>query len=87
MKSFSVKAYAELIGKSEKTVYKMIKSGSVDAYKYDGKFLIHVDPNLLKTLQRVQDECDELKRLLEQLHGINPDSETARAELQKIISC
>lgn len=64
MKALTVKAYAELIGKSEKTVYKMIKNSSIDAFKIDGKYRVNVDKNLLKVIDRTQKALEEAKAVL-----------------------
>lgn len=77
MKAFSVKAYAELVGKSEKTVYKMIKNGSVDAFKYDGKYLINVDTNLLKALTRTQEALEEANAVLKSFEAESLNLQTA----------
>lgn len=60
----SVKEYAELIGKNEKTVYKMIKGKNVTAAKEDGKFRITVDKNLIKVIERAQQALNEAKAIL-----------------------
>lgn len=64
MKLITVQAYAELIDKSEKTVYKMIKKGSVDAAKVDGRYRVSVDKNLLKAIDRTQHALEEAKAVL-----------------------
>lgn len=60
----SVKEYARLVGKSEKTVYKKIKSRSVNAVKERGRHLIRVDKSLLKVIERTQKALEETITLL-----------------------
>lgn len=48
MKYLSVKEYASLIGKSNKTVYKMIDEGFVAATKEGKTLKVAVDTNILK---------------------------------------
>ena len=50
----SVKEYAKLIGKNEKTVYKMIKDEVLVTKKENGKHCIKVDKNLLKVIDRAE---------------------------------
>lgn len=69
MKLLSVKSYAALIGKSEKTVYKMIKKESVDAIKKDGKYRIFVDKNLIKVIDRTQKALEEAKAVLQSMEA------------------
>lgn len=64
MKNLTVKAYAELIDKSEKTVYKMIKNETIDAFKQEGKYRVNVDKNLLKVIDRTQKALEEAKAVL-----------------------
>lgn len=60
----SVKEYARLVGKSEKTVYKKIKNRSVNAVKERGTYLIRVDKSLLKVIERTQKALEETTNLL-----------------------
>lgn len=64
MTKMSVKEYADLIGKNEKTVYKMIKSRSLNAVKEDGKYRVTVDKNLIKVIERAQQALNEAKAIL-----------------------
>lgn len=64
MKQMSVKEYAKLIGRNEKTVYRMIKEESIVAVKEKGKLRINVDKNLLKVIDRAQQALDEAKAIL-----------------------
>lgn len=64
MRTMSVKEYARLVGKSEKTVYKKIKSRSVNAVKERGRHLIRVDKSLLKVIERTQKALEETITLL-----------------------
>jgi len=60
----SVKEYARLVGKSEKTVYKKIKGKRINAVKENRKYLIRVDKNLLKVIDRTQKALEETIALL-----------------------
>lgn len=60
----SVKEYAKLIGKNEKTVYKMIKDEVITTKKENGKHRINVDKNLLKVIERAQQALQEAKAIL-----------------------
>ena len=64
LKKLSVKEYAKLIGKNEKTVYRMIKEESLFAVKVNGKFRLNVDKNLLKVIDRAQKALEEAKTVL-----------------------
>ena len=64
MKKMSVKEYAKLIGKNEKTVYRMIKDESLFAIKENGKLRLKVDKNLLKVIERAQKALEEAKTIL-----------------------
>ncbi len=59
-----VKAYAKLIERNEKTVYKMIKDGMLLTHKEQGKIQIMVDKNLIKILERTQLALEECKTML-----------------------
>ena len=63
-KTMGVKAYAELIERNEKTVYKMIKDGLLLTQKEQGKIQIMVDKNLIKILERTQLALEECKSIL-----------------------
>lgn len=64
MRRMSVKEYARLVGKSEKTVYKKIKNTRINAVKEKGKYLIPVDKNLIKVIERTQKALEETTNLL-----------------------
>ena len=64
MKQMSVKEYAKLIGKNEKTVYRMIREESIVAVKEKGKLRINVDKNLLRVIDRAQQALEEAKTIL-----------------------
>lgn len=67
MKYLSVKEYANLIGKSNKTVYKMIDDGFVAATK-EGKILrVAVDTNILKKYDASMEYVREILKELTQL--------------------
>ena len=59
-----VKAYAKLIERNERTVYKMIKDGLLLTQKEEGKIQIMVDKNLIKILERTQLALQECKTIL-----------------------
>lgn len=64
LRKMSVKEYARLIGKKEKTVYKMIKDEVVVTLKENGKYRIQVDRNLIKVIERAQQALEEAKAIL-----------------------
>jgi len=64
MKLISVKEYAKLIGKNEKTVYRMIKENRVEAVKDNGIYSLNVDKNLLKVISKTQKALEEAKAVL-----------------------
>lgn len=78
MKEVSVKAYAALIGKSEKTVYKMIKKEDIDVFKRDGIYQIRVDRNLLKVIDRTQRALEEAKAVLASIESTVKEEPPAR---------
>lgn len=86
MKALTVKAYAELIGKSEKTVYKMIKNSTIDAFKIDGKYRVNVDKNLLKVIDRTQKALEEAKAVLHSIETEKHENEmlTKSARLKPV---
>jgi hypothetical protein len=63
----SVKAYAELVEKSDKTIYKQITKGTVRAVKVEKGFRVCVDPNMLKRMHRLEDALEEAKSALKLL--------------------
>ena len=63
-KTMGVKAYAKLIERNEKVVYKMIKDGILSTHKEQGKIQITVDKNLIKILERTQLALEECKSIL-----------------------
>lgn len=60
----SVKEYAQLIGKNEKTVYKMIKDEVIVTHKENGKHRIKIDKNLLKVIKKAEQAFQEAKAIL-----------------------
>lgn len=64
-KEISVKAYAKLINKSDKTVYKMIKEGLVAASKKDKSYMIRVDNFMLDRCEDMQKSIYTMKALME----------------------
>ena len=67
MKYLSVKEYANLIGKSNKTVYKMIDEGFVAATKEGKALKVAVDTNILKKYDASMEYIEEILKELVQL--------------------
>lgn len=65
-KDISVKAYAKLINKSDKTVYKMIKEGLVAAKKEDKGYVIRVDNFMLNRCEDMNKNLHTMKALMEE---------------------
>ncbi|MDF1880169.1 hypothetical protein JHD50_02435 [Sulfurimonas sp. MAG313] len=63
-KDISVKAYAKLIDKSDKTVYKMIKDGLVAAKKKDKGYEIRVDNFMLNRCEDINKSLHTMKTLM-----------------------
>lgn len=88
MKYMSVKAYAELVDKSDKTIYKQIKKGSLDAVKVKKGYQVCVDANMLKRLQKVQKALDEaqaaLKTAKEEEHAKSTKTSAASAPTKSV---
>lgn len=57
----SVKAYAELIDKSDKTVYKMIKDGLLEASKKSKGYVIYVDSFMLNRCEDINKNLGSIK--------------------------
>lgn len=66
-KEVSVKAYAKLINKSDKTVYKMIKEGLIAANKKDKGYMIRIDNFMLNRCEDMNKNLDAIKELIESL--------------------
>jgi len=64
-KDISVKAYAKLINKSDKTVYKMIKEGLIAAKKEDKGYVIRVDNFMINRYEDMNKNLHAMKELLE----------------------
>jgi len=64
-KELSVKAYAKLINKSDKTVYKMIKEGLVAARKKDKAYVIRVDNFMLDRCEDMHKHIHTMKELMD----------------------
>ena len=67
MKLMSVKKYSELVGKSDKTIYKQIKKGTLEAVKVKKGYQVCVDANLLKCLGKMEKALEEAKNALKKL--------------------
>ncbi len=66
-RKLSVKAYSDLIRKSDKTVYKMIKDGLITAKKGKNGYEVVVDTYVLEGYNEIHKEVNELKGLLKEL--------------------
>jgi len=78
----SVKEYAKLIGRSEKSIYKMIKEELLSSTKENGKHHIHVDKNLLKVIKHAQQALEEAKMILLNIEKAS-EQITSSAEVTK----
>lgn len=63
-KDISVKAYAKLIDKSDKTVYKMIKDGLIGANKKSKGYVIRVDSFMLNRCEDINKNLHSMKELM-----------------------
>jgi hypothetical protein len=63
-KDISVKAYAKLINKSDKTVYKMIKDGLIGASKKSKGYVIRVDSFMLNRCEDINKNLHSMKELM-----------------------
>lgn len=66
MKHLSVKAYAKLVDKSDKTIYRQITKGTISAVKVRKGFHVCVDPNMLKRMIRLEEALAEANDALKQ---------------------
>ncbi|PHR57490.1 MAG: hypothetical protein COA44_05460 [Arcobacter sp.] len=64
-KYITVKAYAKLIDKSDKTVYKMIKDGLVTAKKKEKTYAIRVDNFMLNRCEDITKSLYTMKELMQ----------------------
>ena len=64
MKYMSVKVYAELVEKSDKTIYKQIKNGSLEAVRVKKGYQVCVDANMLKRLKKISRALEEAQHAL-----------------------
>lgn len=64
MKYLNVKAYADLVEKSDKTIYKQIKKGTIEAVRVKKGYQVCVDTNMLKRLQKMERALEEAKSVL-----------------------
>lgn len=67
VQKISVKAYGDLIGKSDKTVYKMIKDGLVAAKKGKSGYEIIVDTNIREQSDDINKELGKLRETVKNL--------------------
>jgi len=83
-----VKAYSNLIGKSDKTVYKMIKDGLIAAKKGKNGYEVIVDSYILEGYNDMHKELNELKSLLndldKRLQKLESKSVNKKAPLKKV---
>jgi hypothetical protein len=63
--TLSVKEYALLINKSDKTVYKMIKEGLIGAKKGSNGYVVLVDTYLTSRCKDINKNLSEMKALLQ----------------------
>ena len=71
MKYMSVKAYAELVEKSDKTIYKQIKKGSIDSIRVKKGYRVCVDANMLKRMKKLEaalQAADKVLKTIEKEH-------------------
>jgi excisionase family DNA binding protein len=61
MEYLDVKAYAKLIGKSKKTVYKMIKNGFLPASKEGKSYKVAVDTNMTARHEETKEKINSMK--------------------------
>lgn len=82
VKYLSVKEYAKLIGKSNKTVYKMIDDGFVAATKEGKTLKVMVDTNLLKkydeSMQYMEVIQAEIKLMAKRIAALEAQSKPAK---------
>lgn len=64
-KEISVKEYAKLINKSDKTIYKMIKEGLIAARKKDKAYVIRVDNFMFDRCEDMSKNIHSMKALME----------------------
>jgi hypothetical protein len=76
MKHLSVKAYAELVGKSDKTIYKQINRGTINAVKVKKGFQVSVDANMLKRICKLETALEEAKIALKRLEEKKKDAKS-----------
>lgn len=69
MELISVKRYSELIDKSDKTVYKMIQKGKINAAKVKKGYKVEIDPYLLAIVKEQADTITALKSELAKLEN------------------
>jgi hypothetical protein len=74
----SVKAYAELVDKSDKTIYKQIKKGSLGSVRVKKGYRVSVDTNMLKRIKRLEIALEEAKTQLKYM-----EKETREAAKKK----
>jgi hypothetical protein len=78
MKHLSVKAYAELVDKSDKTIYKQITKGTISAVKTKKGFQVCVDANMLKRMSKLEKALEEAKSALKTLEEEKNDAKTTQ---------
>lgn len=83
VQKISVKAYADLIGKSDKTVYKMIKDGLVAAKKGKSGYEVVVDTfihersdDINKELGNLRETVKDLAKRIEKLESMSVKKKT-----------
>lgn len=67
MTTICVKEYADIIGKSDKTVYKMVKNGHLQSVKRDKVLHVVVDQHMLEAYQSICKKYDTLDEKVEKI--------------------
>ena len=81
--TLSVKEYAKLINKSDKTVYKMIKEGLVNAKKEKNEYAVLIDAYLIARYQDINKSLSEIKVMMALLTKEISSLQSASAYFEK----
>lgn len=83
MTTICVKEYADIIGKSDKTVYKMVKNGHLQSVKRDKVLHVVVDQHMLEAYQSICKKYDTLddkvEKIIERLDAIAQREKPAKS--------
>jgi len=85
-KDISVKAYAKLINKSDKTVYKMIKDGLLGAKKKAKGYEIRVDSFMLSRCEDINENIFTMKELMQSFESRLKEVEKKTEKKKVVIS-